>query len=266
MVVQTRSLALVRDVFVSPLFPQVTVTETTTEAAPEPTFPQFGKLPFELQSSIWLIAAQTPRDIRLYRGSGRVRDLPDCTRRGRKFVGHRPPALLHTCRESRSVALKVYNKLGFKFDTSRWTSPLVEKRRVLYWNSRLDVLYVHGLSYFQPCFQCISLFQPPLTPIFAPIQHLKLDTRWKWDPSRDFRLRRTQSLLVKVRKFSKVEFLELVVKKPGSKQAIDTEMIQEALGNLDQAALHRNSIWPLVQVSRSTSRCPTSMNCLSKPN
>jgi hypothetical protein len=259
MVAQTRSLALVRDVFASPLFPQVTV-------APEPTFPQFGKLPFELRSSIWLIAAQIPRNIRLYRGSGRVRDLPDGSSRGRKFVGYRPPALLHTCRESRSVALKVYNKLGFKFKTSPWARHLVEKRRVLYWNSRLDVLYVQGKFYSESNFQGISLFQPPLTPVFAPIQRLKLDTRWTLYDPRYFRLRVIQCLLVNVRKFLKVEFLELVVKRPGSKQAIDTELIQEALGNLDQAALHRNSIWPLVQVSRPTSRRPTSMNCLSKTN
>ena len=114
------------------------------------------------------------------------------------------------------------------------------------------------------------LFQPLLAPVFTPVRRLSLDTRWINDRLWHFRLLVIQRLLLEVRNFSKIEFLELIVKNARSKTAISKELIQEALENLDEDELYRSTIWQLVQISgpesvkASNGRCPKSMNCLLK--
>jgi len=78
-------------------------------------FTLFPKLPPEIRDMIWCVAALEPRRIKLLvRGGNQAAISENLDVAGQQ----RHPGILHACRESRAVGLKVYEKCSVS-DTRR---------------------------------------------------------------------------------------------------------------------------------------------------
>lgn len=120
--------------------PSLSLSVTSNFRAPQNAFPQFSRLPKELQLRIWEMTTEEPRIV-IIRSS--------CCPSGRGIWSPTPvPAALHVCAESRAVALKTY-KLSFSVSSqNRLLWPLWHSNREersfpaqVYFNFARDVLY-----------------------------------------------------------------------------------------------------------------------------
>ncbi|KAF7950950.1 uncharacterized protein EAE97_002502 [Botrytis byssoidea] len=116
---------------------------------PENTFPHFLDLPLELRVQIWELAAFHKRILELNY------DIVD-----KKFVNYGPPpAILHTNRESRKIALQSYN-MSFGTDT---------QPADIYFNPVCDTIYFSSRQYVDEVMAIAKHFS--IQSSFLPYHH-----------------------------------------------------------------------------------------------
>jgi hypothetical protein len=89
----------------------------------------------------------------------------------------RPPAMLHTCRESREIALKKYKPF---FDPQWWCPPGPEP--IVYVDTEIDTFYLDGISQQEALWRDEQYFETFRTELddlslVAPVKHLSFNAQ-----------------------------------------------------------------------------------------